>query len=242
MKWAILSDIHGNLEALRAVGEDLRFQGAERIVCLGDVVGYGADPNEAVALLRGLTDSVVAGNHDHGAVGLTEIDHFNSAAREAILWTRDHLSPENAAYLRSLPLILQEGNVTLVHASPLEPEEWHYVLTYPDAEEGFRALPGDLAFIGHSHRPVIVAKGADGRIGSVLSDETRLEKGVRYIINVGSVGQPRDGDPRSAYGFYDDSEKIYSLKRVPYDIGAARKKITKAGLPRVLAQRLAKGM
>ena len=242
MKWAILSDVHGNLEAFQAVIQDLRGQGAEQIAFLGDVVGYGANPNECLTLLRELTDWVVAGNHDYGAVGLTDIDTFNAAAHTAVLWSQRQLSMENLAYLRRLPLLKQREGITFVHASPNEPGEWTYLLTFPEAEEGFRALEGDLAFVGHSHRPLILAKEADGEVEVLSREAVTLKEGIRYIINIGSVGQPRDHNPQAAYGVYDDVAKKYTLRRVTYDIQAAQKKIIKAGLPRFLAQRLSTGI
>jgi len=242
MKWAILSDVHGNLEAFRAVIQDLRDQGAEQVAFLGDVVGYGANPNECLALLRELTEWVVAGNHDCGAVGLTDIDTFNSAAHTAVLWSQQQLSMENIAYLRRLPLLHQREGITFVHASPNEPGGWSYMLTFPEAEEGFQALAGDLAFVGHTHRPMALAKEPKGEVQVISHEEVILKEEIRYIINVGSVGQPRDSNPQAAYGLYDDVAKKYILKRVTYDIKAAQKKILKAGLPPFLAQRLAKGI
>jgi len=243
MKWAVLSDVHGNLEAFQAVIVDLREEKAERVAFLGDVVGYGADPNDCLALLEGLTDWVVAGNHDYGAVGLTDIDAFNPSARSALLWTRDQLSPENRRYLRGLLLKRRMGEITFVHASPNQPEEWNYVFSFPEAEEAFQSLTGSLAFMGHSHRPFIMAKEKDAEVRAIPHlQEAVLMPGIRYLINVGSVGQPRDGHPQAAYGLYDEAEKKYRLKRVGYDVAAAQKKIIKAGLPRFLAQRLSRGI
>ena len=242
MKWAVLSDVHGNLEALQAVLKDLQTERPEKIAFLGDAVGYGADPNECLAILRDLTDWVVAGNHDYGAVGLTDIEVFNPAARSAILWTREKLSTENQAYLRRQPLRRQNGGMAFVHATPNQPEEWYYLFTFPEAEEAFQSLSVDLAFVGHSHRPLILSK--EGTLGVEASppEEAVLKPRVRYIINVGSVGQPRDGRTEAAYGIYDEAEKRYLLKRVPYDVAAAQKKIIHAGLPPFLAHRLSRGI
>ncbi len=242
MKWAILSDIHGNLEALQAVIEDLRAAGAERIACLGDIVGYGADPNPCLELLAGLTDLTVAGNHDYGAVGLTDISYFNPDAKAAVLWAGRKLSMEGRAFLRGLPLVRQFETLTFVHATPGEPGEWNYIFTYPEAEAAFQAMGGEVAFIGHSHQPLILGRGQDGKVTTLEKEELTLEEGVRYIINVGSVGQPRDRNPDSAYGFYDDQLRKYILKRVPYDIHTVKKKIIRAGLPAILAHRLSKGI
>lgn len=242
MKWAILSDVHGNLEAFQAVIEDLRAERAEKVAFLGDVVGYGADPNECLSLLRDLTDWVIAGNHDYGAVGLTNIDIFNPMARSAILWTREELSEENQAYLRRLLLLRKDGSVTFVHATPNQPEEWYYLFSFPEAEEAFLSLNGDLAFVGHSHRPLILTKAGSGEMEAVNPEDTILKPGVRYIINVGSVGQPRDGHPEAAYGLYEDDTKRFRLKRVRYIVETAQRKIIKAGLPLFLAQRLSRGI
>jgi len=242
MRWAILSDVHGNLEAFQAVVEDLREEKVGRIAFLGDVVGYGADPNDCLALLEGLTDWVVAGNHDYGSIGLTDIDAFNPSARSAILWTRDQLLPESRNYLRRLLLRRQIGEITFVHATPNQPEDWNYIFTFPEAEEAFQSLIGGLAFMGHSHRPLILAKEKDLEVRVIRHPEAVLKSGIRYIINVGSVGQPRDGHPEAAYGLYDEAEKTYRLKRVDYDVATAQKKIIKAGLPPFLAQRLSRGI
>ena len=242
MKWAILSDVHGNLDALEPVVLDLRREGAEQVAFLGDAVGYGAEPNECLAWIRQLTRWAVAGNHDWGAVGLTDIEGFNPAAHAAIVWTGENLTGENAAYLRGLRLSLKKEEITFVHASPEEPGEWHYLISFPEAEEGFRALAGDLAFVGHSHRPLALMMEGNGEVKVVEGSRVSLRPGVRYIINVGSVGQPRDGNPEAAYGLYDDSKKEYILKRVPYNLQAAQKKILKAGLPPFLARRLSRGM
>jgi len=242
MRWAILSDVHGNLEAFQAVIEDLRAERAEKVAFLGDVVGYGADPNECIALLGDLTDWVIAGNHDYGAVGLTNIDIFNPMARSAILWTREELSEENQAYLRRLLLSRKDGSATFVHATPNQPEEWYYLFSFPEAEEAFLSLSGDLAFVGHSHRPLILTKAGSGGVEVMNPEETILKPGVRYIINVGSVGQPRDGHPEAAYGLYDDDANKFHLKRLPYDVETAQKKIIRTGLPPFLAQRLSRGI
>ena len=241
MKWAILSDVHGNLEALQAVIADLHREKAERIAFLGDAVGYGANPDECLLLIRERTEWMVAGNHDYGAVGLTDVSYFNPAAKAAILWTGKKLSAEGTAFLRGLPLLSQVAGITFVHATPNAPGEWNYIFTFPEAEEAFSSMGGELAFIGHSHSPLILAKKGDENVTAPGGEEITLEKGIRYIINVGSVGQPRDGNPKAAYGLYDEAERRFILKRVPYDIQTAQKKIISAGLPRSLAQRLSEG-
>ena len=242
MKWAVLSDVHGNWEALQAVMTHLRSQGVERIAFLGDAVGYGANPNECLKLLREGTERMVAGNHDWGAIDRTDITYFNPAAQAAILWTAEHLTEENRIFLRDLPLLHQYHGMTFVHASPYQPPAWHYIFTLEEAAAGFAELAGDIAFVGHSHYPLILAQRPDGQVKLVPGSRMTREKGVRYIINVGSVGQPRDRHPDAAYGIYDEDSQEYQLQRIPYDIPLAQKKILKAGLPSTLANRLAQGV
>ncbi|MBI4495881.1 MAG: metallophosphoesterase family protein [Deltaproteobacteria bacterium] len=241
MKWAILSDVHGNLEALQAVLADVRREKAERLAFLGDVVGYGADPRECLRLLGELTDWMVAGNHDYGAVGRTDLSFFNAMARAAIEWTREQLTEEERFLLRQTPLLKRAGALTFVHASPRNPEAWNYIFSLEEAEEAFRALETEVAFIGHSHLPIIWTWGKDGMVTAAAEKEIVLQEGRKYILNVGSVGQPRDRHPESAYGIYDEDSKRYILRRIPYDVAAAQKKILQAGLPPYLARRLSLG-
>jgi predicted phosphodiesterase len=241
MIWAILSDVHGNLEALQAVVEDWQREGAQRVVFLGDAVGYGANPGECLSILDERAHLRVAGNHDYGAVGLTDVSYFNPPARAAIEWTTKTLTEENRSLLRRFPLVQQTGEITLVHATLHQPVEWSYILTVDDAEESFLEMIGRVVFIGHSHRPLIIARGKDGRLKTWDQGEILFEEGVQYIINSGSVGQPRDHNPMAAYGLYDDESKRYRLKRVAYDIRTAQEKIIRAGLPPFLARRLTYG-
>jgi len=241
-KWAILSDIHGNLEALCAVIQDLSRERVERIGFLGDAVGYGADPNECLSLLKSLTGLIVAGNHDYGVVGLTDVSYFNPMAKAAILWTGKKLTEESRAFLRGLPLWREVEGITFVHATPHDPGNWNYIFSPQDAWESFRAMSGEVAFVGHSHYPSIFAEKENKIVSVFKEEEIFLQEGRRYIINVGSVGQPRDRNLWAAYGLYDEGAKKYLLKRVPYDVPTAQKKILKAGLPPFLAQRLALGV
>ncbi len=241
MIWAILSDVHGNLEALQAVIEDCRREGSRRTAFLGDAVGYGANPNECLALLREMSDLRVAGNHDYGAVGLTDVSFFTSPARAAIEWTATVLTEESRSSLRLLPLVQRAGELTLAHAALHQPGEWDYILTAGDAEESFQELRGKALLIGHSHRPLIVVRAKEGRLRTRDQEEIVMEEGVQYLISSGSVGQPRDHNPMAAYGLYDDESQKYRLKRVAYDIQTAQEKILRAGLPPSLARRLAYG-
>lgn len=241
MKYAILSDIHGNLEAFQAVLTDLSQEKVDQTFFLGDIVGYGADPDRCIELLQGLTTFTVAGNHDWAAVGLTEPSNFNPLAKTAIEWTARMVTVENQEFLKKLPLTQNYHSFTLVHATPYEPEEWHYVSSLKEALVNFQHHDQQICFLGHSHIPVVFKQDEEGS-PSILPDTTfALRDSQRYIINVGSVGQPRDGDPRASYGIYNLDDSCFTLKRIPYNIECTQKKIIAAGLPPFLAQRLASG-
>jgi len=237
MLHAIVSDIHGNLEALEAVLADLERHRPASIVCLGDFVGYGAAPNECIARLRPLIEHAVVGNHDLAACGRIKLGYFNHNAALAARWTESALTPEHLEYLRGLPFQVQWRDALLVHASPASPEEWHYVLSPTDATEEFGAFTEQMCLIGHSHYPGTFVRSADA-VRYTRVPEVRLENGHRYLVNVGSVGQPRDGDPRAAYLLYDELGRTIRHVRVEYDIEAAMRRILDAGLPRFLAERL----
>jgi diadenosine tetraphosphatase ApaH/serine/threonine PP2A family protein phosphatase len=238
--YAVLSDVHSNVEALEAVLEDIGRRGIREILFLGDAVGYGPDPDVCVALLQEQCGLLLAGNHDWGACGLTDISNFNENARAAILWTRGVLRAEHLAMLGALPVRveLREKNVTLVHSTPWETEKWHYLLYLGDADLNFRHFDTGVCFIGHSHSPVIIEQNASGRITS-KKEEASLSTGSRFIINVGSVGQPRDGDPRACYALVVDGR--VEFVRVPYRVERTQEKMARAGLPLFLRERLAAG-
>ena len=240
MKYAILSDIHGNLEALRAVLHDAATR-SDGVLCLGDTVGYGADPEACVELLAERAGSIVAGNHEYGVADRLDLTWFNRWARAAAEWTRERLDDDHRAYLASLPLVAQLGDATLVHASPDRPDEWEYLLTAQDGFDAFGAFTTRLCFVGHSHLAGAWSLGSSGpehRAGPV---DLELERGRRYLVNVGSVGQPRDRDPRAAYAIWDVERGTIAVRRVVYDVATARDKILRGGLPRFLADRLAWG-
>ena len=232
--------MHGNVEALGAVLEDIKKRRIHDIFFLGDAVGYGPEPNESVGLLKSECKTIIAGNHDWGALGLTDTWAFNEYARIAISWTRGILTADNNEILRTAPLKVEiSKDITLVHASPCEPEEWHYLLTLSDAEINFGYMHTDICFIGHSHTPFIIELSSSGGLRTNKQDMPRKE-GCRYIINAGSVGQPRDGDPRACYAVADENR--IELVRVAYDIQATQKKMSGAGLPRLLIERLSYGL
>jgi len=234
---AVVSDIHGNLEALQAVLEDLERRQPASVACLGDFVGYGASPNECIERLRPRVEAAVIGNHDLAAIGRLRLRNFNSEAAEAARWTDARLSAENRAWLESLPYVVPWHGALLVHASPTRPEEWNYVLSPGDAEDEMAECAETLVIVGHSHYPGIF-EITDGRARYSREPEVRMLSGSRYLVNAGSVGQPRDGDPRACYLLYDDRERTLSHVRVEYDVETAMRRIREAGLPDVLASRL----
>jgi diadenosine tetraphosphatase ApaH/serine/threonine PP2A family protein phosphatase len=216
--------------------------GVEGLLCLGDVVGYGADPGPCLERVRQEAVTVVRGNHDDGAVGLLDLDWFNPFARAAALWTAHRLDEDQRAYLSGLPLVVEINGATLAHASPRSPEEWDYLISARDGFEAFPFFTTRLCFVGHSHRPGVWIQGPDElRFEPNLSRQALLP-GHRYIVNVGSVGQPRDRDPRAACAIWDTDAQTIMVHRVPYDARAAQAKIRGAGLPSFLADRLAHGV
>ena len=241
MKIALISDIHSNLEAFQAVMASFAGHDIEKVMFLGDIVGYGANPNECIDLLRSVADYYIAGNHDYAAVDKTDISYFNPYAQEAVLWTQEVLTRENALFLSSLPLADALYDFMIVHSTPLHPELWDYVVYVSDAQIGFRNFAQQLCFIGHSHHPGIFVQDRAGRISAEDQLTIKVKESNRYIINIGSVGQPRDGNPLSSYGLYDTDTNEYCLIRVEYNIALAQQKILAAGLPRFLAERLSVG-
>ncbi|MCZ6601838.1 MAG: metallophosphoesterase family protein [Planctomycetota bacterium] len=241
MRYAIISDLHSNLDALERVIEDIRKQKVDRHLCLGDIIGYGAQPNECIRLVREeLKCLTIAGNHDWAALGKTNIDYFNAYAKEATLWTREQLSEDEVKYIDSLPLIehLPE-DFTLVHGTLYNPELFDYIQTSYDAYLSLQALDGRVCFLGHSHVPITFFQGE--MISYTLSQEISLEIGVKALVNVGSVGQPRDDNPKASYAIYDTDKRKVWIRRIEYDIESAGQKIRDAGLPEVLAERLKYG-
>ena len=242
MRYCILGDVHGNLEALEAVLADAEKQGVDRYVCVGDIVGYGANPRECVERVNGLTTQIVAGNHDCAVVGRTDVEYFNMFAREAVLWTQAQLSPEEKGFLRGLPLMLEVDGLTIVHATVHQPEQFGYIESALAARLSFDALSNDLAFVGHSHVPVAFFYEQRGEeIWYSQDNDVPLGDFSKTIVNVGSVGQPRDENPLAAYGLYDTEQRRVTIRRVEYDVEAAKQKILDAGLPEVLAVRLLVG-
>jgi len=246
MRYAIISDIHGNHQALSAVKDSLKKEQADEVICLGDIVGYGADPGRCLQETLELCRTVVAGNHDHGVAGRLAPAFFSANARKAVEWTIGVLTPAEKKLLYDLPLMeevsLPDLSFVAVHSAPEQPQEWRYVLSMDEAEYQFEHFSRPLCFIGHSHLPMFWQLEQNGECSIVGREYLRLEPGNRYIINTGSVGQPRDGDPRACYAVYDSQRRELIIRRVEYDITLAQKIILKAGLPARLAERLAQGV
>jgi len=237
MQHAIVSDIHGNLEALMTVLADIERRRITSMVCLGDFVGYGASPNECIDTLRPKIELAVAGNHDLAACGRIKLGYFNPDAAHAARWTDVVLTEANREYLLSLPFSVAWRDVRLVHSSPSDPEDWGYVLSPHDAEIEMQAFEENLCLIGHSH--YLGAFESNGTsIRYTRDPQIRMLKNSRYLVNVGSVGQPRDGDPRAGYLVYDEDARLLEHVRLDYDIDSAAQRIREAGLPNFLAERL----
>jgi len=233
MRFAVISDIHGNLHALEKTFEVIDELAIDQVLCLGDIVGYGSSPNECIGLVRERCAATVRGNHDSGAIDELPLDHFNSYGESAMRWTRNQLREDNATWLRGLPLLHVQDGITLAHAAPLHPEGWRYIFAWPDAERCFSAFFTQYCFIGHTHVPVVV--GENGTVN-------RFEPGLRHLVNVGSVGQARDGNPKASFAILDTVKDTCEIVRIPYDVEGAAQAILKARLPDYLAHRLFMGI
>jgi diadenosine tetraphosphatase ApaH/serine/threonine PP2A family protein phosphatase len=239
MKVGIFSDTHANLEALTAVLTSFQAEGVEKLVCLGDTVGYGANPNECCDLVRRITACTILGNHDAAVAGRMDYSYYYDAARQALDLHASILSPENMSWLQTLPYEVREGHISFCHGSPVNIEEFEYIFA---PEQAARCLPewrnlADVTFIGHSHLCKAFALEEDD-VHEVVAQKFELRPGHKYIISVGSVGQPRDYDNRASYTIYDDDARVFEFRRVSYDIDAAAQKIFSAKLERNFGNRL----
>jgi predicted phosphodiesterase len=240
MRFAIFGDIHSNLEALQAVLQDAQSQGATHYVCLGDIVGYNASPRECLEMVQELDCPVIKGNHDELACMDTHPDNVSPLANEGITHTRAQLTPDQIAYLSGLKFVRQVRDFTVVHATLDTPHRWGYVFSQLDAGASFSYQHTQLCFFGHTHVPRAYVR--DFTLHTLAGWHTvPIETGKKYFINVGSVGQPRDGDWRAAYALYHVRENFVELRRVEYDIATAQAKIRAAGLAEQLAIRLEHG-
>jgi predicted phosphodiesterase len=233
MRIAVISDIHSNLEALIKTLEIIEQHSVDTIVCLGDIIGYGANPNECIELVQRRCDIVIKGNHEEAVLDITKAEHFTQNARSAILWTLNQITEENLVYLRSLSFVHRSSEALFVHASPCEPAEWNYIFEEDAAANAFHCFSEPLCFIGHTHMPAIFS--TNGLAPEITKDE-------RYLVNVGSVGQPRDRNTQLSFGLFDTDPWTYENIRAQYDVETTVKKILNTDLPARLGQRLLMGV
>jgi predicted phosphodiesterase len=239
MRIALFGDIHANLEALEAVLADAREQHCSDFVCLGDVVGYNANPAECLEIVREMNCPVVKGNHDEDASGDHSLETMNPTAATALMWTREQLNQEQREWLRKMRMVRQVADFTVVHSTLDQPMNWNYVTNRFDAMSNFSYQFTQVCFHGHTHVPRVYIK--DSKVHEVAAESVVIEPGSKYFINAGSVGQPRDGDWRSCYAIYDIESRLIVFRRIEYDLAKTQKKILDAGLPPMLAERLADG-
>jgi predicted phosphodiesterase len=239
MKFAIIADIHANLEAFQVVLEDCKKQQVTHYACLGDVVGYNANPKECLDIVRTMNIPCVKGNHDEYCSSTEHLEGFNPAAAEAVNWTRKQLTEDDRQWLRDLKYTRMVTNFTIVHATLDGPQRWGYVFDKLAAAASLTYQNTSVCFFGHTHVPVAFMKDSVVRGGTYSKFKT--EPGKKYFVNVGAVGQPRDNNPKAAYVVYDPDDSTIEIRRLDYDIATAQKKILAAGLPERLAERLAYG-
>ena len=235
--YSIFGDIHGNLEALKNVLDHCKKEGVEKYLCLGDIVGYGANPDECCDIVREMGCPVVAGNHDWAVCGKLSIEFFNTYAKQAVYWTRDNIKDVNMQFLRELPLVHEVNeDITLVHGSLNFPDLFDYIQTSQDARLSLDKLRTRVCFLGHSHVPVTFFSGP--MVSYSMSYEINLKGFEKALVNVGSVGQPRDENPKACFAIYDTENEVVKITRLEYDVEATGRKILDAGLPEILAERL----
>ena len=239
MRYAVIADIHANLEALEVVLADSKEQKCTHYCCVGDVVGYNANPKECLDIVRSMGMPVVKGNHDEYCSSEEDLEGFNPHAAEAVNWTRKQLSTEDRQWLRELKYVRLVASFSMVHATLDGPQRWGYVFDKLAAAASFTYQNTAICFFGHTHVPVAFVRDSVVRGGTYSKFKT--EPGKKYFVNVGAVGQPRDGNPKAGYVDYDLNEGTIELRRLDYDIAKAQKKIMEAGLPQRLADRLALG-
>jgi predicted phosphodiesterase len=246
LKLAIFSDVHGNLEALNAVLKAIDREEPDRHIFLGDVVGYGANPNECCELIFDVADIMVLGNHDAACIDKLPLKWFNAVARSALMWTIDKLDEKYLRLFLKIPYKRKMGELLFSHALPRRPESFDYDDNLFSVMSSFEKVPSRVlaCLYGHSHRPIAFAKGRDraSDLKVMPPSDMLLDQQLLYLFNVGSVGQPRDGDPRASYAVYDTEKRFFTVKRVEYEVKKAADKIMKAGLPQVLCDRLFRGM
>lgn len=239
MRIALFGDIHANLEALEAVLADASQQDVTDYVCTGDIVGYNADPSACLEIVRDMNCPTVKGNHDEDAAGSHSLDSMNPVAAAALEWTREQITDEQRQWLTRLRMVRQVSQFTVVHSTLDQPAKWNYVTNRFDAMANFSYQFTQICFHGHTHVPRIYAKS--DRVQEIVADSVVIEPGLKYFVNIGSVGQPRDGDWRACYAIYDLESRMIVFRRVEYDIATTQEKILAAGLPPMLAERIQEG-
>ncbi len=248
MRIAIISDIHSNLEALQKALEIIEQKTLDKVICLGDIVGYGANPKQCLELTRKISHHIIMGNHDQAAADISYPQDFTKYAKTAVFWTNKILSQSEKEFLQSIQFTIEIENITFVHSSPFKPQEWFYISNHSEASINFRYFDTPLCFVGHSHVPEIFCEDRASKkelVNPAITDKKKyfsykyqLLKEKKYIINPGSVGQPRDKDWRLSFGIFDTESWTYENIRAEYDVEAAAKKIIEAKLPKLLASRL----
>lgn len=244
MKYGILGDIHGNLSALEVALAAFQSERIDRIVSVGDVVGYGAAPRECIARLRSLDAVVVKGNHDAACTGEIDIRFFNNYARDAVRWTQSVLSGDELEWLQALPLVTHLEHCSVAHGTYHRPELYDYIQSTTDADPSLDEMILPVCFVGHTHVPVTLMRLRDDPLRTAYTTDPVIDlaEAAKALVNVGSVGQPRDEDPRTAFAVYDTREDRVVIRRAPYDIEREATRIRAAGLPSVLADRLFLGV
>ncbi len=242
MRYGILSDIHSNLEALQEVLQEMENEYIDKYLFLGDITGYASNPNECIELFSRLNYSAVLGNHDYAVLGKIDTNEFNHNAAFAIQWTKNVISKKSLDILNTFDVKFEDKDFTLVHANPVNPLNWEYIFSTKQARNIFSDFSGSICFVGHTHIPWIAFITPENKIIAVNEfDSYQFKTGCRYIINPGSVGQPRDNDSRACFLIWDQDKKIITKKRVNYNVELTQDKIYSAKLPFELAVRLVHG-
>lgn len=240
MRYGIFSDVHSNLEAFQVACDYLDKERADKLIFNGDIVGYGANPRECLELLKKIDPIIVTGNHDWAAIGKFSLDYFNPKAKDALLWTKEELREEDISFLNSFSLKYTGDNFICVHGSLDDEAEFNYIIYSSEASLNFSLLNKQILFVGHSHRTEAFSIN-DEKVSYIKSEEIKIDSKTKYIINVGSIGQPRDRDPRLSLCIYDSDEGLVKFVRLEYNIKKSADKILKKGLPSLLAARLFEG-
>ncbi len=241
MRYAIISDIHSNFEALTAVLDHIQTQMVDSVICLGDVVGYGPNPNECVELIKLNCSLTLMGNHDFACLDQSELDYFNDYARQALLWTIENLTPSSIQFISKLPLSEKLDDIFMVHASPDHPSAWNYIMSMDDAMINFNFFETNICVYGHTHLSIIFTEEENGGYSVSREAHIKIDKKNKYLINVGSVGQPRDYNSKAAYGIIDTVDQHFQLHRVAYDYRLTQEKMRQYRLSDFLIHRLENG-